>query len=39
MDIPKDFEPSNTEKLETTDKTSFISSVRISLLNVRYIIL
>ncbi|KAF3423138.1 LOW QUALITY PROTEIN: hypothetical protein E2986_00662 [Frieseomelitta varia] len=33
VDRPKDFEPSNTEKLETNDKTSFISSVRISLLN------
>ncbi|KOX69173.1 Bloom syndrome protein like protein [Melipona quadrifasciata] len=26
VDIPKDFEPSNTEKLETNDKTSFIFS-------------
>lgn len=39
LDTSMDFKLINTEKLETNDKMSIISLVRISLLYVKYVIL
>lgn len=39
LDTSMDFKLINSEKLETNDKTSIISLVRISLLYVKYVIL